>query len=65
MPEKKRQKLRKYRKNKSYSTFQERAISPLLKLIDLCHIMINVAYFWLKSKIYPKKVPVMSNNTLM
>ena len=37
MPEKKeRQKLREYRKNKSYSTFQERAISLLLNLIDLC-----------------------------
>lgn len=31
----------------------------------LCHIMTNVAYFWLKSKIYPKKVPVMTNNTLI
>ena len=30
----------------------------------LSHIMTILAYFWLKSKIYPEKVPVMTENTL-
>ena len=31
----------------------------------LCHIITAVTYFSLKAKIYPKKVPVVTNNELM
>lgn len=30
----------------------------------LYHVMKNVRYFWFKSKIFPKKVPVLTNNIL-
>ena len=30
----------------------------------LFHVTTSVAYLWLKSKIYPDKLPVMTNNAL-
>ena len=31
----------------------------------LRHMMTSIAYFWLKSIIYPEKLPVMTNNKIM
>ena len=31
----------------------------------MCHVMTAITYLWLKPKIHPKKVPVMTKNTLM
>ena len=30
----------------------------------LCHIIANIVHFWLKSRIYPEQVPLMTNNKL-
>ena len=44
------------------SNINNRNINKTYRL--LCHKTTTVVYFWLKSKIYSKKVPLMTDNTL-